>query len=90
MLQCKACSWSGKQAKTIRATKRLPERTVCPDCGSLSVEPLPKTAEIGRCPGCGGSSYRLFYRDHELIRECNGCHGSLNLHTMEITEGKAI
>ena len=87
MLQCKSCSWSGKQAKTIRATKRLPERTVCPDCGSTDIGPMPKTAEIGRCAGCGGSSFGLFYRDHEMIRRCRACGMLLNLHTMEITEG---
>lgn len=89
MLQCKPCGWSGKQAKTIKATKRLPERTVCPDCGSTEIGQMPKTAEVGRCAGCAGSSYRLFYKDHELIRECNGCRMQLNLHTMEITEGSA-
>lgn len=90
MLRCTVCGWIGKKAKTLKATARLPERTACPDCGSMKVGPLPKTAEIGRCTGCGGSSYRLFYQDHELIRECNGCRAELNLHTMEITEGRPL
>ena len=89
-LQCASCGWTGKAAKTLKATKRLPERTVCPDCGDGRIGPLPRTAEIGRCTGCGGSSFRLFYRNHEMIRECNGCRAELNLHTTEITEGDQL
>ncbi|GEM_PF-6863453 len=90
MLQCAGCGWTGKKAKTIKATARLPERTACPDCGGMRIGPLPKTAEVGRCTGCGGSSFGLFYRNHEMMRRCRACGTLLNLHTMEITEGDQV
>lgn len=87
MLRCGECGWEGPKAKTLQATKRLPERVVCPDCGGKKIAPVPLNERPGRCHVCAGTSFRLYFDKGNMLRQCRECKAKYDVVNMKPLEG---